>query len=179
MNIEIIQQSIVTQLQAAFTASSLLFTAENIPESEAGYRKAVPNPIAYVVYTGSTSPGVRSSNPVIQDRKLQFSVECLSRVLYGPNGLLKVRDYVELALIGFKPVNCDRMYLVKDDIDRADDSIWAHVFQFECITMLVQNDLSDPVVVPNLQTLTAKFENASNPGDAGNGTQTIVIPVNQ
>jgi hypothetical protein len=45
--------------------------------------------------------------------------------------------------------------------------------------MLVQNDLSDPVVVENFQTLTAKFENASKPGDTGNGSETTVIPVNQ
>lgn len=176
MNIEPIQQSIVDQLQAAFVASSLPFQAKNLPDNEADYTKAVQGPIAFVVYTGSTSPGVKNTNPITQERKLQFSVECFGRGLYGAAGLFAVRNTVELALIGFRPTNCQRMYLVKDDIDKGKDTIWAHVFQFECMTMLVQDTLSDPVIVPSFTNLTAKFENIGDADDDGNDESTTIIP---
>ena len=175
MNIEIIEASIVTQLQGTYTANALSFSAVALPEVESEYRRAIQNPISFVVYIGSTSPGVRNTNASTQDRKLQFSVECLSRILRGDNGLYRMRDFVERSLMGFRPTNCDRLYLVKDDVTRGEDGIWAHVFQFECLTMLVQDDLSDPVVVPSLKRVDLAFENGGEADDPGNGEVITII----
>jgi hypothetical protein len=175
MNIEVVQESIVTQLQAAFTASSLTFTAQRLPESDMEYKKAVQAPICFVAYTGSTSPGVRNTNPTSQDRKLQFSVQCIGRILYGSTGLYVARDYVEKALIGFKPASSDRLYLVKDQLTRGDDTLWIHEFDLECMTLLVQDNLTDPVVVANFVRGDIKFENGGDPADPGNGDSVTFI----
>lgn len=176
MNFEPIQTSIVNQLTATFSAKSLPFQVAHLPDNDADYIKAVQKQIVFVAYTGSTSPGLTSTNPVIQERKVQFAVECFSRMLYGENGISVVADNVEKSLVGFKPLNCGRLYLVKDDIIRGQDHIWTHSFQFECTTILVQDDLSDPIVVPNLSTVTSKFQNAANSQDAANGSEQTVIP---
>lgn len=175
MNIQTVQDSIVTQLQAVFTASSLSFTAQRLPESDAEYTKAVAAPICFVAYTGSTSPGVRNTNPTSQDRKLQFSVQCIGRILYGGTGLYVARHYVEMALIGFKPTNADRMYLVKDELTRGQDTLWIHEFQLECMTLLLQNDLTDPVVVQNFVRGDIKFENGGDQDDPENGESVTFI----
>src|SRR5579871_5165669 len=146
MNIEPIQNSIVDQLQGQFTASSLTFKALNLPDNEADYRRAVGNGIVFIAYSGSTTEGVNNTDPVTQYRKLQFHAECFSRTLYGDTGLFAMRDVVEKTLIGFKPLNAERLYLVKDDITRGEDTIWGHIFQFECMTMLVQDSLSETIL---------------------------------
>src|SRR6186713_1669058 len=109
MNMEIIESSIVDKLQAVFVASSLEFQAKALPDAEADYKKYPGKVTAYIVYTGSTSPVVNNTNPVTQPRRLQFAVELFSRALKGPSGLHVARDYVEKALIGFRPTNCNRL----------------------------------------------------------------------
>jgi hypothetical protein len=169
MNIEVIQDSIVAQIQASFTAGSLAFTAQRLPESDAEYKKAVQSPICFVAYTGSTSPGVKNTNPTSQDRKLQFSIQVIGLLLYNANGLHNAGDYVEKSIIGFRPTNCDRIYLVKDESTRGEDKLWTREFQVEAMTVLVQDSLSEPIVVPSLQRVDVKFQNAGNPLDADNG----------
>jgi len=179
MNIEAIEQEIVDHLQAVFTESATVYKALVMPDSVIDYAKAVPTAVAYVVYTGSTSPGVRNTNPITQDRKPQFSVECLGRSRRGEGGLLILMDLVEKALIGFRPSSCDRMYLVKDDADRGTDGLWVHVYGFECKAMLVQDSLSEPIVVPALSDLKVKFLNGANADDDSNGESTTIIPTEQ
>ena len=175
MNFEPIQKSITTQLSNGFTAAAVDYIAQDLPESVADYSRAVTVPRAYVVYTGSTSPGVKNTNPTTQDRKAQFAVECYGRSLYDLEGVHALAALVEKLLVGFCPLSCDRLYLVKDDLIKGDDGIWCRVIQFECMTMVVQDQLSDPVVVPGLQGASIKFQNLGNSGDPDNGTSDPII----
>lgn len=145
MDIEALQAAAVTQLNGAFAGT--LFSAQEVPDVDADYQRAVPNPIVFVVYTGSENAGIVSTDPVIQRRRLKFNLECYSRTLKGDNGMIKLREVVESAMIGYKLPKCDRLYLVKDDVGR-EDSIWSHVYNVECLTMLVQTSYCDPVIVP-------------------------------
>lgn len=150
MNIEIIQQSIVDKLSNDFTASSLTFGAFNLPDTQSGYddaMKTVPNSAAaFVVYSGSVADPMVTTNPVAQKRRLNFTVECHSRKLYGLTGMYVLRDWIEKILLGFRPTNADRLYLIKDEITKTEDGVWVHAFQFECVAMLVQTDITDPVI---------------------------------
>jgi hypothetical protein len=153
MNIYPTQLSIVNRLQADFVAAGTLFLSMDMPDSPSDYDNGLRNPISYVVYMGSQADPSSSTNVVAQNRKLKFQVECHARELYGATGLFLVRDIVEQSLIGFKPTNAQRIYLIKDDISQTDEKIWLHVFQFECETMLIQKDETDPIVVPNFQEI--------------------------
>lgn len=154
MNIYPIQQSIVSRLQTDFTAAGTPFSALDLPETSKGYDLALQAPIVYVVYSGSQASASTTTNTIVQPRKLTFNCEIHSRKLYNADGLFAVRDILEQSLIGFKPLNCQRLYLVKDDITQTEDtSLWIHVFQFECETVLVQKDESDPIIVPSFQEL--------------------------
>lgn len=153
MNIYPIQQSIVTKLASDLAVASSDFVAKDLPDSQNDYDVAVKKPIAYVIYAGSQAIPSMTANVIAQKRNLHFNIEFHSRKLYGNQGLFLVRDVLEQSLIGFKPTNCQRMYLLKDDISKTDEGIWVHVFQLECETMLVQKEDSDPVIVPSFNGL--------------------------
>ena len=176
MNFEPSQDSIVAQLNGRFQESGRPFSAQKIPDAENDYRKAATGVMAYVVNTDSNSPGVRNTNASTQDRFARFAVECFSRKLYGDDGLFAARHLVEKALVGFKPTSCDRLYFVRDAMDKGTDGIWIYLINFECKTMIVQDDLSDPVIVPRLAAVQSTFQNAGNSEDDGNGESTNVIP---
>ena len=153
MNIYSIQQSIVSKLTQFFTDAVLPFTAFDLPDSPNDFQKAVLAPIVYVVYTGSKADPSVTTNTIVQPRKLGFSVEVHARSLYKANGLFIVRHAIELALVGFTPSDCQRMYLIKDDITKTDDNVWVHVFQFECQTMLVQTEEIDELLGASFQEM--------------------------
>ncbi|SHN45927.1 Gp37 family protein [Chitinophaga sp. CF418] len=158
MNIYPIQQSIVQKLQSVFSALSLPFEGRDLPDTSKDYDTAVVSPIVYVVYAGSTASPSVTANTIAQERRLRFNAEIHSRLLYRSNGMFVARDMVEQALIGFKPANCQRLYLLQDDIAQSPDDpkLWVHAMQFECVTMLVQKDESDPIIIPSFQELIAK-----------------------
>jgi len=143
-----IQTAITEQLNGAFNGTT--FSAQELPEAEADYQRAVPNALAYVLFTGSETIGIASTDPVIQQRRLKFNVECYSKLLYGPAGLFALRQLLESALVGYLPPNCERLYLTKDDLSRGEDLIWLHVYNFECLTMLVQDNYTEPTPVTAL-----------------------------
>jgi hypothetical protein len=154
MNIQSIQDSIVSKLDQAFTDAALPFLSRRMPDTSMQYEMALKNPIAYVVYAGSSAQPSMSTDIIAQSRKIRFNIECHSRLLYdvsGDMGMYALRDVVEQVLIGFTPDNAQRLYLLQDDISQTDDKIWVHVFQFECETMLIQKEQSDPIIVPSYQ----------------------------
>lgn len=160
MDIGSVQTAITTQLSGAFAGTT--FAAQELPDNDAAFQRAVPNPIAYVLYTGSEPIGFLSTDPVVQCRRLKFNVECYSRLIYGVNGLDAVRQLLESALVGFRPPNCDRVYLVKDELNRGEDLIWCHVYNLACETVLVQNNFSEPIVV---QTFTGIIDSQATFND--------------
>src|SRR5580698_6104619 len=114
MDIDPIEAAIATQLNASFTGTT--FKGLQAPDSDADFQRAVPNPIAYVLYTGSYTDGLESSSVVVKPRRLKFNVECYSMKRKGATVLTSLRTLLESALIGFTPPNCDPMYLVKDEL---------------------------------------------------------------
>lgn len=153
MNINSSQESIVSKLQSVFDSLGVRWKVFKLPEAQNQYQIGVPNEVVYVIYHGSTASPSISTNTIAQPRKISFSVDIYSRSLYDQNGLSNIRDIVEQALIGFKPTNCQRLYLIKDEFTITDDKIWAHVIQFECETLVVQKEENEAIIVPSFQEL--------------------------
>jgi hypothetical protein len=153
MNLYPAQQSIVQHLQSDFTAAETAYLAKDLPDAEVNYDAGLKNPITYVVYVGSQTDPSATTNTIAQPRKARFNIEVHAKKLYGPSGMFAVRDVLEQSLIGFKPTNCQKLYLLKDDISKTEEGIWVHVYQLECQTMLVQKQENDPVIVPTFTEL--------------------------
>lgn len=153
MDIQAAEDAITNQLSAAFNGTT--FTAQSMPDNDGDIQRAVPNPIAYVLNTGSYPIEIISTDPVVQRRMLKFNVECYSKLRKGVNGLAALKPLLESALIGFMPPSCKRLYLVKDDLLRGDDSIFCHVYSLECETTLIQNNFSEPIVIASFQGIGA------------------------
>lgn len=154
MNIYSTQKNIVDQLNAAFTAANLACEALDLPENDADFKKAVPNPLAFVIYTGSNPAGSVSTRGVAQRRPLKFSIELHGRWLYKQDaGMFWIRDVLEQAIIGFAPINCEPITLISDSITQTEDKVWVHVYNVECLCMLVGKDPDDPIIVPSFKEL--------------------------
>lgn len=153
MNIYPIQQSIAAQLQSVFDANNLPFVAMDLPDAPSDVKKAIINPIVYVIYTGSDADTSITTNPIAQVRHLRFNIEIQARSLYNANGLFVARDIVEQSLIGFIPTNAQRISLKKDSINLTEDNIWSHVFEIGCDTMLIQKDESEFIIAPSFNSL--------------------------
>lgn len=153
MNLYPSQESIVQHLQADFTAAETSFLAKDLPEAEVNYDAGLKNPIAYVVYVGSQADPSATTHTIAQPRKVRFNIEVHAKKLYGTSGIFSVRDVLEQSLIGFKPTNCQKLYLLKDDISKTEEGVWVHVYQLECQTMLVQKQENDPIIVPSFTEL--------------------------
>lgn len=157
MNLESVQDSIVSQLNAVFSHadhSALRCKAEKLPENDDEYKRAIKKNIAFVSITGSTSLNKNSTQPTIQERTLQVGIIIHCRSLYGPDGLFSVQDGLEKALIGFRPLHCERLYHVKDERDRElETNTWMQVFQFECTTKLVQDIALTETTYGNLKSV--------------------------
>ncbi|MDI3319987.1 Gp37 family protein [Pinibacter soli] len=153
MNISAIQSSIVTKLSTEFEALGLQFLAKDVPDSDKDYDIAVTKPVAYVVYMGSQALPSISTNVIAQVRNLQFNVEIHARTLYRENGLHVVRDIVEQILIGFKPLNSQRLFLLKDEISKTDQGIWVHILQLQCESRLIQVDEPRNIIIPEFKEL--------------------------
>lgn len=158
MDKERIQDSILHRLRTA--VAPFVFRSERLPETQSGYDVALKAPAVYIVYNGSTGDPPNSTRIVSQKRRLKFTVEMHGRLLYGDKGgLHALSDAVEKCLVGFKPLGCQRMYLVKDELSQVEDgAVWVMVLQLECETLLVQVDDPDTVVVPALLELQQKNE---------------------
>lgn len=153
MNILPIQNDMVNVLQMAFEASFLPFKAFNLPDVPSDVQKAVAAPIVFVAYMGSTADPSMDSRVIMQNRKLKFNVEIQSRRLNGDGGLFAARDVVEQIIIGYSPLYCSKLYLVKDDISQSDDGVWVHIYNLETTVVLVQKDETDPIIVPSFQNI--------------------------
>jgi hypothetical protein len=151
MDLRATQAAIAAQLSTAFAGT--VFTAAEMPESDATFSRGVPNPIVYVLLTGSDTVELLSTDPVQQIRRLKFNLECYSMKMYGDAGMLTLRPILEAAIIGFQPPSCDRLYLVKDELSRDEDSIWTHVYNLECLTVLVQSTDSEPIIIQSFASI--------------------------
>ncbi len=138
MNILPIQNDMVNKLQADFIAAALPFKAFDLPDVPNDIQKAVAAPIVFIAYIGSAADPGADTRAVVQTRKLKFNVEVQSRKLNGVTGLFVARDVVEQSLIGYAPVNCSKLILVKDDITQSDDNVWVHIYNLETSALLVQ-----------------------------------------
>jgi len=156
MNIYEVQDSIVAQLNATFVNAGVSFTAMNLPDYSAVYQPDLGIPTAYVMYMGSTAKLSTSAQPVTQSRKLSFNIEIQANSLYGDNGLLAAKNLVEQSIIGFEPAGCPRIILKCDythPISLAGVMVWAHVLKIETTATLIQQDFSEPIIVPNLKEI--------------------------
>jgi hypothetical protein len=153
MNIIDIQASIVAKLTEVFTELDAPFVAKDFPETDDDYDIAVKKTTAYVVYTGSQAQSSISTNVIAQPRNLQFTVEVHSKTLYKVTGLHVASDLVEQILIGFKPLNSERLYMVKDELTKTDQGIWVRLLHLQCESRLIQVDEPRKIIIPSFKEL--------------------------
>jgi hypothetical protein len=135
MNTTAIVASIINRLAPLKDAG---YEVERMPEKQSEYSRPFEKGRVTIYYNGSTFLPVNSTSQSNQTRKVNFALELRTRTMYNDlNGIHTLRSSIERLLTGFKPLNCSRLYLLKDEPGKFEENDWVHLMEFETTTLLV------------------------------------------
>jgi hypothetical protein len=157
MNYDVVEAEIVTRLNAIKTSNSLTFIANRLPEVQSGYDKPTTAARIYVAYKESKFDGIRTTDPVVQDETPHFEVVVQARKLRGAGAMYHTLGWIRRALLGYKPQNCNRLYLVDASIVNNEDDMFTHSMVFACKTTIVQDVDAENLPVITEITLDSQF----------------------
>lgn len=81
-----------------------------LPENQKDFERPFEKSKITVGYKGSKWDKPRSTAQISQNEELMFEFSLQARRLRGSKGVYNLKDILKVALIGFQPVDCDRMY---------------------------------------------------------------------
>ena len=134
MTILEIEQAIIDRLKEKIQGLEI----DSFPEKPADYRLRHPKGALLVRYAGCAYTEPLATDYIIQDRKISFEVNVLMRHLTSHEGVYAYLDAVRIALTGFKPPNCGRVYPVKEEFIIEDAGIWHYGIVFTMTTRAVE-----------------------------------------
>jgi hypothetical protein len=81
--------------------------------------------------------------------------ECVSTRRRGPGGILDLWQTVSRVLLGFKPINCDRLYYKSAELAsrNAEFNIWTHTIHMACKKMITQEYDDENVAGPRITSI--------------------------
>ena len=113
MRYDILQTAVTSQLQTAISGAFGAGVLEVVPmpDTEAEYRKPFLKPRLTVIFTGAKFGTRTGTDPVRQLETLTFQVNIQAKRLYGNEGIYPIIEATRLALLGFRPGDCQPMTL--------------------------------------------------------------------
>ena len=146
MNYEEIETDVVAKLAPLSAAN---FTAVIRPENEKEYeeaKKAINRGCVFVGYTSGTfrattdRPELKSTDILVQDEVVNIELAFQCRKLRGDNGLFKLIEISKKLLLGYKPSNCSKIYMVRMEPPMWNEGLWTYTLMIGCEGMLVEHD---------------------------------------
>lgn len=167
MNIELAENSIKAKLIADFTALATPtdIIVDLLPENEKDYKKATEHTRVYVCYAASNFAKPKSTNFVVQEEDANLQIVIMGGKLRGAGGIYDAFRLVSNSLLGFEPTNCRRIYALKFEHEKREDSVFSYIYTLACGSELVQ-DFTEPIT-QTIQTIT---NTPSDPNFDGNYT---------
>lgn len=102
-----------------------------MPDTEAEYRKAFVKPRLTVIFTGAKFGTRTGTDPVRQLETVALQVNVQSKRLYTNDGIYPLVEATRLALLGFRPEDCQPMTLVEVQAVSHDVGTYEYVILFE------------------------------------------------
>lgn len=143
MNYEAIEKSILDKIKPAFVAAG--FFAQVMPEVKAELKTTTQKGAVYVSYQGSTfdqtsqDPRHLSTGPTSQKEVLNFEITVEAAKLRGVGGVHKAIEYLRALLVGFRPVNCHKLYLTGVRPDDYIEGVWSWKVLMACTSAVVED----------------------------------------
>ncbi len=134
MTILEIEKAIISRLKNKIQGLEI----SSFPEKPAEYRLLHAKGAILVRYAGCSYTEPLATDFIVQDRKINFEVNVVMRHLTSHEGVYAYLDAVRIALTGFKPPNCGKMYPVKEEFLTEEAGIWHYVITFSMSTKAVE-----------------------------------------
>lgn len=166
MNYEAIENDIISRLQARIDPT--VVDIELLPETESELTRPVSKNRVTVAYRYSDFPQtmqkslseIRSTSSIVQNEIVCLEVVLRSRKLRGASGLYDLIEKVRKAILGFSPLNCDKIFITKYGFTEFSDSTWMHTLEIGCVSLLVEdNDVPND---PNSTEITVTSEDGES-----------------
>jgi hypothetical protein len=112
-----------------------------LPEVEDEFQRPFGAGRVTVAYKSSDFPAIKSTHEIVQDELLHFEVVVQARKLRSPNGVHAMVEAIKKLLVGFRPTDCSKMYLVKNGFTSRDPetAVWTYSMIFETKYLLVED----------------------------------------
>lgn len=154
MNYETLEDDIVTQLRAAFTAdggpaADIMPLADNQSE----YKLAFDKPKIFVCYQKSEFSPSKSSGPIVQQETPKVAVMIQAGTRRGTAGVFNTFERCRLALMNFSPSNMSALWCDKLEFSDYKDNVWCYDFSVAGYTWAVSfvPDETGPLAGPPQQ----------------------------
>lgn len=133
MRYDTIQSAVTTQLQNAISGAFGVGSVEVVPmpDTEAEYRKPFVKPRLTVIFTGAKFGTRTGPDPVRQLETVALQVNIQAKRLYTNEGIYPLVEATRLALLGFRPEDCQPMTLVEVSPVSHDIGTYEYVLLFE------------------------------------------------
>ena len=112
---------------------------EYFPDRPAEYRLNHPKGALLVSYLGSQFDTPVDVTYIAQPRTVKLSVTVILRQLNGKGGAVDVVDAVRLALVGFRPPDCRKVWAVSEKFLGETAGLWQYAVDVATEAMLVED----------------------------------------
>ena len=134
MTILEIEKAIINRLKSKIQGLEI----DSFPEKPAEYRLLHAKGALLVRYGGCSYTERLATDFIVQDRKINFEVNVVMRHLTSHEGVYAYLDAVRIALTGFRPPHCGKMYPVREEFLTEEAGIWHYVVTFSMNTKAVE-----------------------------------------
>lgn len=138
---ETLENEIKARLVAKITEFVPLI--EVVPEKQEDYKKGEKGAIT-VVYQSSKWDKPKSTGYTVQEETMAIDLFIKCKNLRGVNGIWDLQNKARLALVGWAPSNCNRLFAMSFDFVKREDGIFTYVFTVGGMSQAVMsNDQTD------------------------------------
>lgn len=130
---------IIDAVVARLKAKIPQLAVESFPDRPAEYRLNHPKGALLVSYLGSQFDATVDLTYITQPRTLKLSVTVILRQLNGKGGAVDVVDAVRLALVGFRPPDCRKLFAVSEKFLGETAGLWQYAVDVATKSMLVED----------------------------------------
>lgn len=150
-----IEHEIVEHLSPVFDTG--IVDVVQLPQVQAEFQRPFGAGRVTVAYKSSDFGDIQSTYEISQEELVHIEIVVQSRSLRGATGLHSITEAIKRRLVGFRPTDCSKMYLVKNGFTEHNNetALWAYSMVFQTRYTIVEDKEYNNE--PPLQTVTYQY----------------------
>lgn len=113
---------------------------EVVPEKTIDFKRSIGlKPIVTVSYSGATYTTPKSTQEISQPSEEVFEIWIRAKLLRGTNGIYDLNERIRVALVGFRPSSCNKMYLKEFKLESFEENLWTYSLKIGCSSMIIED----------------------------------------